>query len=330
MLNVSNTPRFGSDPEAFLQKDNQIVGSEKLIPLKGIATDHGKIVRDGVQFELNPLSSLNVWELGDNIAALLQVTDRLAKQKKLRINFDGVIEVSREELDSLSKKCRILGCMPSFNYYEDRPITVDPVTYRKRSAGGHIHIGINSYALLEDRRRLVPAMDSLIGNTCVLLDRDPNAAERRENYGRAGEHRLPSYGLEYRTTSNFWLRDYALMQFVFGMTAAVYDIAVQSVTGNEAIWRDLAERVDIKKVIKAIDTNDFKLAMRNFKRLVPFLKAYLPQTGYPLTPSNIEAFVGFAENVDRKRIETYFPTESIVDRWQNQDKPDFSSFLTKV
>lgn len=328
MLNPSNRPSLGSDPEAFFEREGQIVGSERAIPAKGISTPFGKIVRDGVQFELNPRSSQQINELAENIGALLRLAEDRAQAKGLRLNFNGLVEVTREELDSLSKKCRILGCMPSFNLYEERPINVDPVLYRKRSSGGHVHIGIYNRDLLDDRRRLVPAMDTLVGMLCVLLDRDPGAAERRENYGRAGEFRLPDYGLEYRTTSNFWLRDYSLMTFVFGMTALVYELGCQSVSGNEALWKEFASKVDIKGVIKAIDTNDFKLAMKNFKRIVPFLKANLPEQGYPLAPNTIDQFIGLAESIEKRGIESHFPTASITARWQNLNgKLDFATLL---
>jgi hypothetical protein len=205
MLNPRIAPEFGSDPEAFFERKGQIIGSEKLIPKQGINTRAGRIVRDGVQFELNPGSG-TVNQLATNIGRLFSaVQRRLDKNPGVSICFDGLVEVSADELASLSPATRILGCMPSQNAYQNRPINVDPVLYRKRSSGGHIHIGTRDRKFREQRQRAVYVFDILIGNSTVLLDRDPGAAERRENYGRAGEFRTPSHGLDYRTTSNFWL-----------------------------------------------------------------------------------------------------------------------------
>jgi hypothetical protein len=160
-----------------------------------------------------------------------------------------------------------------------------------------------------------------------LLDRDPGAAERRENYGRAGEFRMPEHGLEYRTTSNFWLRDFSLMSFVFGMAHIAYEISFQSFNGNKALWTELADRVNIKRIVQAIDTNDAVLALKNFKRITPLLRKQLPKEGFVLTPKNIGDFIEFAEAVQQKGIEAFFPTENIVDNWVAGKQVPFETFL---
>lgn len=327
MLNPRNEPRFGTDPEGFFSKNGQIIGSEKLIPKGGINTYNGRVVRDGVQFELNPLSS-DIATLGRNISGLFgALQKRLNANPGVSVCFDGLVEVSTEELASLSKETRILGCMPSYNAYGDKPITVNAETYRKRSSGGHIHIGTTDQKFMEERQQAVYAYDIIVGNATVLLDRDPGAKERRENYGRAGEYRLPPHGLEYRTTSNFWLRDFTLMHFTFGLAQIAYEIAFQSFNGNKQLWDDLAARVKIEKVVKAIDTNDAELALKNFKRLVPFLRKQLPKEGFVLTPKNIEAFIGFAQDVQQKGIEQIFPTDKIIPNWVVGKQLTFQEYL---
>jgi hypothetical protein len=330
MLNANNKPRFGTDPEAFFTKGGHIIGSEKIIPERGLREYTGKVVRDGVQFELNPISAHEVSELGRNISGLFgAVQKRVDKQKGVSFCFDGLVEVSRKELDSLSPGCRVLGCMPSYNAYEERPIQVDPIQYRKRSSGGHIHTGISDKALFAERRRAVPVYDILVGNTCVLLDRDPGAAERRQNYGRAGEFRLPDHGLEYRTTSNFWLRDFTLMSFTFGLAHIAHTVALQSFNGDQTLWNDLAKVVNIKRIVQAIDTNDFTLALKNFKRIVPFLKRNLPNEGFVLTPKNLDSFIGFAQEVGNRGMEQFFPTANIVQNWVDNRQTTFDVFLER-
>lgn len=330
MLNPRNTPQWGTDPEGFFSKAGQIIGSEKIIPPRGINTYTGRIVRDGVQFELNPVSG-DIATLGRNISGLFATLQkRLDKNPGVSICFDGLVEVSAKELASLSPATRVLGCMPSYNAYEDRPISVDPVLYRKRSSGGHIHIGTNDQRFMEERRRTVPVFDILVGNSCVLFDRDPGAAERRENYGRAGEFRLPRHGLEYRTTSNFWLRDFTLMSLTFGLAHIAYEIAFQSVNGNQALWNDLVARVNIKNVVRAIDTNDFDLALKNFKKIVPLLRKQLPKEGFVLTSKNIDQFVGFAQEIRDGRMEDYFATDYIVTNWINGQQVPFNEFLLRA
>lgn len=206
---------IGADPEGFFSKDGVIVGSEKVIPKKGLFARYQTkpvVVRDGVQFELNPLAAWNISDLRTSIANGMTL---LAKQlteldNNVVVDWRGLVEVGESELASLSSDTRLLGCNPSLNIYEEWAITVDPLTYRKRSAGGHLHFGLNQLNahknFYTDRGGIVPYLDIFVGNTLVMLDRDPGAAERRENYGRAGEYREPEHGLEYRTPSNFWLR----------------------------------------------------------------------------------------------------------------------------
>lgn len=298
---------WGTDPEAFFVRNGNVIGSEKVIPAKGVGFDVGKITRDGVQFELHPNPG-PLSELVRNTGELLLNASDLAKSRQSQICFDGLVEVTREELDSLSPKSRVLGCQPSQNIYGARPINVDPVEYRKRSAGGHIHVGILDRALKQERRKLIPLMDVLVGNTCVLLDRDPGAAERRENYGRAGECRYPKHGIEYRTTSNFWLRDPSLMFFVFGMAQQ----AINTLAGPDKAWNMLSHSVNMADIKEAINTNNFGLATRNFTGIVPFIREWLPQSS-PLNRKTVEGFLHSTMRVGG--IDKVFPVDQLYAQW---------------
>lgn len=337
MLNPKTSTTWGTDPEGFFQRNGQIIGSERLIPEEGLITQNsGKLVRDGVQFELNPNTGDSVAALGANVSALFKtLSTTLAKKPGVSLCYDGLVEVTREELDSLSPATRILGCMPSYNAYGERPIDVDPITYRKRSSGGHIHMGLTPPIFdpylgdPDNRQRLVPLMDIFVGSFAVLLDRDAGASERRENYGRAGEYRMPKHGLEYRTTSNFWLRDFTLMSFTFGMAQIAISVLAESLSGND-IEEDLIKVVDIERVITAINLNDFNVALEHVRAVTPFLKKHLPSTGFVLNPQSIDTFVRFAQEVNVRGIERYFPTEGILNSWCYGRQTDFATFLQKV
>lgn len=328
-VNVS----WGTDPEAFFSRDGKILGSERFIPEWGSYSGLSKVTRDGVQFELHPTPANTVLRVGKQITALFGILRNICRSTNVELNFDGLVEVTREELDSLSPATRILGCMPSENYYGAKPINVDPVEYRKRSSGGHIHMGLGLPIFngkdVDERVSLVPLMDIFVGNTAVLLDRDPGAAERRENYGRAGEYRLPKHGLEYRTTSNFWLRDYTLMSFVFGMAHVAVSVAVAAAQGQK-VYDELVNAVNIEGVAHAINTNDFAIALDNFRAITPFLQRHLPAVGYPLNPNTLDKFVSFAKGVQKSGIETWFPTEGIVDRWCSHNYEEFDKFLARI
>ena len=134
-------------------------------------------------------------------------------------------------------------------------------------------------------------MDIIVGNTCVLLDRDPYAEERRKVYGRAGDYRTPEWGIEYRTLSNFWLKEYRLMSMVVGLCRQA-----------ASIWRygfseDYINIINRKDIEEAINTNNYELAMENFLKI----KSVIMKQSYsdycskslPLHPDHIENFEYF-------------------------------------
>lgn len=321
---------YGCDPEGFFTRGGSIIGSEKVIPEAGLRK---VVVRDGVQWELNPAPSLNLSTLGQSISnAFRMMVGRLRECQGVEVCFDGTVEVTRAELDSLTPKSRVLGCQVSKNVYGSKPILVDVDTYRKRSAGGHMHFGLNRvselfspFSGIDFRSSIVPPLDVFVANTLVLIDRDPNAAERRENYGRAGEYRDDkSYGLEYRTPSNFWLRNYTLMDLAYGMAAFAISMLHRTYTGDN-IEQELIDVIQIDKFIEAIDRNDFDLALNNFRTIEPFLRKYSNES-FPLHAGNIETFINFAHAVNQNRIETFFP-EPVMEHWVRGTQRDFARFL---
>lgn len=230
---------LGCDPEMFFEKGGQIIGAEKVVGEEGLSDKgtYGKqkaFVLDGVQIEMNP----NPSHCRANLCNELQVhfrtlRDHLKNMKGVTASFRSVVEVNKAELDSLSDKAKALGCAPSHNLYDSKAtVSVNGAEYNKRSAGGHIHVGMvtpykegnvmfrstNRVDLLPYREELVPLMDCLVGLPSVFVDRDPLASERRKVYGRAGEYRLPPHGLEYRTLSNFWLRSVPLTSMFMGLS----------------------------------------------------------------------------------------------------------------
>ncbi|MFA5695835.1 MAG: hypothetical protein WC917_00015 [Bacilli bacterium] len=331
------TVTFGCDPEFFFEKNGQIIGSEKIIDInKGLIVQkdtnrtvngsttpgQSKFIVDGVQAEINPKPDTCRARLGNEISQCFRTLyKKMQEDKDLKVNFLPTVKINKKELMSLDAKSRVFGCSPSKNIDKKSQNIVslrDPAKYKYRSAGGHIHIGSgDNYGnnavttIMKEPERLVAIMDIIVGNTCVLIDRDPGNKERRKVYGRAGEYRTPKYGIEYRTLSNFWLRSYPLMSFVMNLSRLSVNILASSMPGRD-FERELLETVDIKKVRKAINTNNFDLAWANFQKIKPFLVRTMQENGdnFPLTINNIGAFEFFVA----KGLDFWFK-ENPIEHW---------------
>ena len=326
---------FGCDPELFLEKDGKIIGSERVLPEAGLTSSNcakPDIVLDGVQVELNPPPDACRANLGNYLQNAFIALDRHLKAAGAKATFSGVVQVDRAELDALSEKSRILGCAPSDNLYGTTAININPKTFNTRSAGGHIHIGLNRvspwWALKKvDPRRLVALLDVLVGNTCVLIDRDPLAAERRKVYGRAGEYRLPPHGVEYRTLSNFWLRSYQLFSLVTGLTRLAVCIIgvtesassfyIPSATNKWDAEKDLLKRLDLSAVRRAINTNDLSLAKTNFEAVKAFMREHTLPEDCGLCSKYLDNFDYFTSMIEQHGIEFWFPDDPLR-HWCNK------------
>lgn len=281
---------MGCDPEFFFEKKGEIIGSEKFITEKeGILIDPyrtgvnagpraigngmiaSKFIMDGVQVELNPRPDTCRARLSNEIAVCFQtLAEKMKADPDLKANFSPIVKVKKKELDSLSDKAKVFGCAPSKNVSnKEATITVNAAEYPYRSAGGHIHLGKydnTSTTALAKPEILIDVLDIIVGNTCVLIDRDEGNIERRKVYGKAGEYRTPAYGIEYRTLSNFWLKANPLMSFVMSISRLSVGIAADA-----EMVAELKALVDMDLVRKAINENDFDLAYVNFKQIKQFL-----------------------------------------------------------
>lgn len=322
---------FGADPEFFFSKDGEVVGAEKILPKDGVSEIvgwkdssgkepiYGKplIVIDGVQAEFNVVPATCRQTFSENLSTCFKKLDAQMKDKGVTANFAQTVDVTEKEMKSLDKKSQQFGCAPSENAYERTKISIkDASKYMKRSAGGHIHIG--KYGgrkeideVFKNAAHTVKLLDIIVGNTCVLLDRDEGNVERRKVYGRAGEYRLPKHGIEYRTLSNFWLRSYPTVSFVLSLTRFAMNVAA-----DKKVSEEILSRVQMHRVEKAINTNDFALAHENFTLIKDILKDIAPEDGptYPLQGRHMEQFEYFME----KGLDVWFKND-IMTHWINHN-----------
>lgn len=303
---------LGCDPELFLKQGSNIIGSEKVI------TSIGEVIRDGVQVEFNPQNEYCRQDLGRNIKRCF---DNLRSQLKAGINpdFNISIEVSDEEYNSLGNDAKQLGCKASKSSYKERSkITKSKKTTKQRSAGGHIHLGYGdsmTYEAMKEEEAVVTLLDIIVGNTCVLIDRDPGNITRRKLYGRAGEYRTTSYGLEYRVLSNFWLRHYVIFSLVFNLARfAVRILATDYDTGSNH-YTNILEKVNLNDIRKAINNNDFNLAQKNFNAIKDYLKEISgDESADAFALSRVEAF----EKLYTDGLDKHFSNDYLAN-WSKQE-----------
>lgn len=349
---------FGTDPELFFATTGGVVvGAEKILPKSGklnvsASSANGRfgehnggqeIVLDGVQVELHLNPSWCRAHLGNELRCHFQrLRTHLEKMKGTSVSFEAVVRVDQAELASLSEKSRTLGCAPSLNLYDPQAsIKVDPATYSTRSAGGHLHFGLlnspggyhygpflifNPEGGVDQRERVVPILDILLGNTAVLLDRNPLAAERRKVYGRAGEYRLPKHGLEYRTLSNFWLRSYQLLGLVLGlgrMAVSVVSTSIGSKNQHKAQSLGdpegkLLKMVDLDKVRRAINTNSLELAKENWQKVREFIQTEVHglHEEMGVGAETLPEFEYFLKLTEERGLDYWFPVDP-MEHWCN-------------
>lgn len=220
---------IGADPEVFLVnlRNKKVVSAEGLI--KG--SKHEPFVFD-------PENKMFTTQL-DNVAAEYTIppannaelfADYLQKgmdyinltlPKQIGLHCYPSARFDKRYLQT--DNARMFGCDPDFNAYTlGKNPPPDREDEQLRAAGGHIHISYEGVAPVERTRgryipdeqrvKLVKALDLFVGIYSVLIDDDK---DRKKLYGKAGAFRPKDYGLEYRTLSNFYLRDRTYMKCVY-------------------------------------------------------------------------------------------------------------------
>jgi hypothetical protein len=241
---------IGNDAEFILTRNKVpasvigLIGGSKDEPLP---VERGALQEDNVLAEINivPAASVDEWELNIN-TVVKQLTKRLPAGIKIS-KMASALYPDHQLLHPFACK---FGCDPDFNAWTGKknPAPELPADMQTlRSAGGHIHIGIND---LNDsaKRRLVRVMDTVMGLQTVLLDKD---SRRKALYGKAGAFRYKNYGVEWRTPSNFWIFDRVSRAWAY---SASYFCAENM--NNKKLGRFVRQ-----DVVDIINTNDKKQAL---------------------------------------------------------------------
>jgi hypothetical protein len=238
---------IGADPEVFLVDGDRIISAIGRVPgskEEPHRTKSGWVQPDNVLAEFNIPPAASRDEFLNSIRAVM---DDLQQFGQFVIQASH--EYSMAELREYGPAAFTFGCDPDFNAWlngEPNPRPRPDRVRGLRTAGGHIHVG----AELAVARPLdvVRGMDILLGLPSVSLEQD---TRRRSMYGGAGAFRLKSYGVEYRTLSNFWLKNDDLVTWAYDQTVRV----VQEIDSLTDFASKRAEAIQI-----AINTSSVDLA----------------------------------------------------------------------
>lgn len=237
---------IGADPEVFLAEHGKIVPAVGRVPgskEEPHKTEHGWVQPD------NALAEFNIAPAATRDEFLFSIR---AAMGDLYQYGDVVIQAShtftRKELLAAGPSVFQFGCDPDFCAWNGGAPNRRPIAKAVgglRTAGGHIHIG--AQVAQERHLDVIKGCDVLLGLPSLYFDDD---TMRRTVYGKAGAFRAKSYGVEYRTLSNFWLRTQDL-------TAWAYDQSIRVLYELDTLTEFCAEHGDA--VQRAINTSDAAL-----------------------------------------------------------------------
>ncbi len=239
---------LGADPELFLtNKHGKFISSVGLIGgSKRHPKDIGKdcsVQEDNVAAEFNIPPAADADAFVASCQYALDYLVRLAAEKDLLVSITASKVFDKDQLTS--KAAQAFGCDADFNAWT-RKMNKKPKAPNLdlRSAGGHIHFGYHKI----DMTKLIRWADVKMALPSVLEDDDK---DRRLLYGQAGCFRPKPYGAEYRTLSNYWLKDEQLMRLVFSRAQETVALAKKG-----QMLSDNAGKI----IQRAINTSDKALA----------------------------------------------------------------------
>jgi hypothetical protein len=214
----------GADPEIFLRQNGVPHSAWELIPgnkEKPHAVRDGAVQVDGcaVEFNIDPVSTKEAFR--HNINSVLSVLRDMVPPE-YEFDMSASIEFTASHFASLPPEALELGCDPDLDAYTMEENEAPDAESRIRAAGGHVHVGWrepNADPTDPSHRAagaaLAKGLDWFLGMPSAVIDPDK---VRKSLYGCAGAFRAKPYGMEYRTLSNFWLKNDGLIDFVYDRT----------------------------------------------------------------------------------------------------------------
>lgn len=228
---------IGADPEIFVTRGGVNVSAHDLIPgtkKNPFKVKNGAVQIDGtaLEFNIEPAATADQFVL--HIQTVMQQLSEMVKDKDASVDFaiSPSVVYSKDIFSKIPESALELGCEPDYNAYtgleNERPSSERLKGFETmRTGSGHVHIGWTKNAdpfdpaHFADCRILTKVLDAVLGSAALNWDTD---RQRVKLYGAPGSFRPKPYGMEYRVLSNAWLKDPALVRFVYSVTRQVTEI----------------------------------------------------------------------------------------------------------
>ncbi len=265
---------FGSDPELMLiDPDGNYVSAIDVVPGSkknkiSLGNDHYAFY-DNVLVEVNIKPSFSKDETIKNFRDCFKRLAKLVGKHRLVPQASQIYPAEAcQHKDAQKFGCAEEYCLYVTNFkgrLEKLPAPICHPGNYFRSGGGHVHVG-SPLALNYGKGKpfqTLKMLDLFLGATSVLIDHDPTSKARRRLYGGAGNHRnCPTYGVEYRTMSNFWLASPALVAIIYDLT----ELAMRTVDRGKAdeIW----SKINPPELRSAINSADKAAVINKFFPLI--------------------------------------------------------------
>lgn len=186
---------------------------------------------DNVAAEFNIPPVYNLKDFKSYIAYCIEQGEAIIQKINRAYRFDILSSAYYPEEELQTSAAWEFGCEPSVCAYDEEIYAPSAPENFLRTFGFHIHIGSK-----QDPFKLIKKLDYFLG--LPSLDMDPDK-ERRSIYGRAGDCRIKSYGVEYRVLGSFMLNH---LDFVWEKV-------------HEAIKSDKEVNNEIKEIINGQVSN---------------------------------------------------------------------------
>lgn len=261
-MNKVNNYLIGSDPEAFIVNgEGTIVSSIPLIPgTKADPYPIGKgcsIQHDNILAEWCIPPTRNPEDFHQSILHCVEWTESVLPENH-KVVFITSFHVEQDQLEDVQAK--EFGCEPDHNAWAmGEPNTKPNTNTNLRTAGGHIHIGYDN-STEEMNMEIIRTLDLFLAVPALYLDEDTH---RRSLYGKAGSFRHKPYGVEYRSLSNFWVKDQSLINWVFEQI----DVAIDFINCGGIIAD--TDKISIQLAVDNNDQLEAATLIREYSMSIP-------------------------------------------------------------